>query len=84
MKLVITGATRFIGSTPVSMSEFFYCSIDPRGRRSRLRIESSFGEMSEIVLNRQRALPETAEGLGYRFKYTTVADAVRLLALQAP
>ena len=35
-----------------------------------------FGEMSEILLSSQRALPQAAEAAGFRFRYPELAPAL--------
>jgi uncharacterized protein len=39
------------------------------------------GEMSEILVNGQRAVPEAALKLGYAFKYPELAEGLRALNL---
>jgi NAD dependent epimerase/dehydratase family enzyme len=39
------------------------------------------GEMADMLLNGQRALPAAAQRLGYQFKYPIVAEALKSLDL---
>ena len=39
------------------------------------------GDMADMLLNGQRAMPEAASKLGYSFKYPNLADALKSLKL---
>jgi NAD dependent epimerase/dehydratase family enzyme len=39
------------------------------------------GEMADMLLNGQRAVPEAASKLGHSFKYPNLADALKSLKL---
>jgi uncharacterized protein (TIGR01777 family) len=71
---------------PVTMNEFSKTLGDVLNRPSWARVPPSFlaltlGEMSEMLLNGQRAIPEAALKLGYAFKYPELAEGLRALNL---
>ena len=71
---------------PVTMNEFSKTLGDVLNRPSWARVPPSvlaltLGEMSEMLLNGQRAIPEAALKLGYAFKYPELAEGLRALNL---
>lgn len=81
------GAFNATAPNPVTMNEFSKTLGDVLNRPSWARIPPSvlalmLGEMSEILLNGQRAVPEAALKLGYVFKYPQLAEALRALNLR--
>ena len=71
---------------PVTMNEFSKTLGDVLNRPSWARVPPSvlalmLGEMSEMLLNGQRAVPDAAVKLGYVFKYPALAEALRSLHL---
>ena len=71
---------------PVTMNEFSKTLGDVLNRPSWARVPPSvlalmLGEMSEMLVNGQRAMPEAALKLGYVFKYPQLAEALRALNL---
>ncbi len=71
---------------PVTMEEF--CSVLGKvlNRPSWASVPASaltllLGEMADMVLAGQRALPKGAEKLGYNFRYPTIAEALESLGL---
>jgi hypothetical protein len=68
------------------MNEFCTALGDALNRPSWARVPSSvlaimLGEMSEMLLNGQRALPEASLKSGYVFKYPQLAEALKSLHL---
>lgn len=45
-------------------------------------LKLAFGELAEALLTGQRAMPDDAVGLGYRFKYATLEPALRAALTQ--
>lgn len=71
---------------PVTMNEFSKTLGDVLNRPSWARVPPSLlalmlGEMSEMLVNSQRARPESALKLGYIFKYPQLDEALRALHL---
>jgi uncharacterized protein (TIGR01777 family) len=80
------GAFNATAPTPVTMNEFSKTLGDVLSRPSWARVPPSvltlmLGEMSEMLLNGQRAIPEAALKSGYVFKYPELAEALRALNL---
>ena len=78
----------FNGTAPnaVTMNEFSKTLGEVLSRPSWARVPRSvlavmLGEMSEMLLNGQRAVPDAAVKLGYVFKYPQLAGALRALNL---
>jgi len=80
------GALNGTAPNPVTMNEFSKTLGDVLNRPSWARVPPSvlalmLGEMSEMLLNGQRAVPDAAVKLGYVFKYPALAEALRSLHL---
>ena len=71
---------------PVTMDEFCKALGKVLSRPSWAPVPASLlslilGEMAEMLLTGQRALPQAAEKLGYEFKFRNVAEALQSLKL---
>lgn len=71
---------------PVTMEEFCKALADVLNRPSWAPVPASvltllLGEMAEMLLTGQRALPKAAQDLGYSFRYPTILEALRSLRL---
>lgn len=80
------GAFNLTAPNPVTMKDFSKALGEVLNRVSwaavpAFALSMMLGEMAEMVLQGQRALPEAALKLGYHFKYPTIADALRSLDL---
>jgi uncharacterized protein len=80
------GSFNATAPNPVTMEEF--CSVLGKvlNRPSWASVPASaltllLGEMADMVLAGQRALPKGAEKLGYNFRYPTIAEALQSLGL---
>ncbi|HUF42777.1 MAG TPA: TIGR01777 family oxidoreductase [Verrucomicrobiae bacterium] len=73
-------------ANPVTMAEFSKALGEVLNRPSWASVPPSvlalmLGEMADMLLTGQRALPEAATKLGYKFKYGKITDALRSLKL---
>jgi uncharacterized protein len=80
------GAFNATAPNPVTMSEFSRALGKVLNRPSWAPVPASvlalvLGEMADMLLAGQRALPGAAERLGFRFKYTNVVNALASLEL---
>lgn len=80
------GAFNGTAPNPVTMAEFSKALGDVVNRPSWVSVPPSVlaliaGEMADMLLTGQRALPEAALKLGYRFRYAEIADALGSLQL---
>ena len=80
------GAFNATAPNPVTMKAFSKALGDVLNRPSWVSVPPSalalmVGEMADMLLNGQRAVPEAALQLGYRFKYPVIADALASLRL---
>jgi len=80
------GAFNATAPNPVTMSEFSSALGKALNRPAWAPVPASvltllLGEMAEMLLAGQRALPSSAEQLGFRFKYKNVANALASLEL---
>jgi uncharacterized protein (TIGR01777 family) len=80
------GAFNATASNPVTMEEFAKALGDVLKRPSWVSVPASAlalvaGEMADMLLTGQRALPEAASKLGYVFKYATIRAALESLRL---
>ena len=80
------GAFNGTAPNPVTMNEFSKLLGDVLNRPSWVRVPSSVltamvGEMSDMLLNGQRAVPDAAVKLGYAFNYPHLSEALRSLNL---
>ena len=71
---------------PVTMEEFCKALGKVLKRPSWASVPASvltlaLGEMADMLLTGQRALPETAQKLGYKFKHSTITQALESLVL---
>jgi uncharacterized protein (TIGR01777 family) len=71
---------------PVKMEEFCKALAKVLKRPSWASVPASvltlvLGEMADMLLAGQRALPEAARKLGYNFKYSIITEALESLAL---
>ena len=81
-----SGAYNATAPNPVTMEEFARALGDVLNRPSWLSVPPSAlalitGEMADMLLTGQRAVPEAALKLGYRFKYPFIGDALQSLRL---
>jgi uncharacterized protein (TIGR01777 family) len=81
-----TGPFNATAPNPVTMEEFCKALADVLDRPSWAPVPASvltllLGEMAEMLLTGQRALPKAAEDLGYSFRYPTLGEALRSLRL---
>jgi len=80
------GAFNGTAPNPVTMNEFSKTLGDVLNRPSWARVPPSMlalmlGEMSEMLVNGQRAVPDAALKFGYVFKYPGLSGALRSLNL---
>ena len=80
------GAFNATAPNPVTMDAFSKTLGDALDRPSWASVPPSVlailvGEMADMLLNGQRAMPEAASKLGYNFKYPNLADALKSLKL---
>ncbi len=80
------GAFNGSAPNPVTMSEFSRILGEVLNRPSWASVPPSalsllVGEMADMLLSGQRAVPEAATKLGYSFKYPSLSDALRSLKL---
>jgi uncharacterized protein (TIGR01777 family) len=80
------GAFNATAPNPVTMEEFAKALGDVLNRPSWVSVPPSAlalitGEMADMLLTGQRALPEAAKKLGYVFKYPMIGAALRSLRL---
>jgi uncharacterized protein (TIGR01777 family) len=80
------GAFNATAPNPVTMAGFSKALGDVLNRPSWLSLPPSAlallaGEMAEMLLNGQRAVPEAALKLGYAFKFPEITSALRSLRL---
>jgi len=80
------GAFNATAPNPVTMEQFTKALGEVLNRPSWVSLPPSvlalmLGEMADMLLGGQRAVPEAALKLGYRFKYSTIGEALRSLRL---
>ncbi len=80
------GPVNATAPNPVRMEEFSKALGEVLNRPSWAQVPASalallLGEMADMLLTGQRAMPETALKMGYNFKYTDVTQALRSLGL---
>ncbi|MGH8544779.1 MAG: TIGR01777 family oxidoreductase [Gammaproteobacteria bacterium] len=80
------GAFNATAPNPVTMEEFAKAVGEALNRPSWVSVPPSvlalvLGEMADMLLTGQRAVPEAASKLGYVFKYSKIADALNSLGL---
>jgi uncharacterized protein (TIGR01777 family) len=80
------GAFNATAPNPVTMEEFCQALGKVLNRPAWASVPASaltllLGEMADMVLGGQRALPKAAEKLGYSFKYPIIAQALESLGL---
>lgn len=80
------GAFNATAPNPVTMDEFSAALGKVLNRPSWARVPAAalaiiVGEMSDMLLTGQRALPQAAQKLGYIFKYLTIGEALASLGL---
>lgn len=78
----VTGVLNATGPKPVTNKEFSNILGKVLHRPSFMPIPGftlriAFGEMADMLLSGQRAIPQKALGLGYEFKYKNLEDALR-------
>ncbi len=76
------GAVNATAPEPVRMKEFCAALGKALGRPSWAPVPAfvlrlAFGEMADVLLTGQRAVPSEAERRGYRFRYPTLPEALR-------
>jgi uncharacterized protein (TIGR01777 family) len=80
------GAFNATAPNPVTMEEFSKALGEVLNRPSWVSVPPSVlalmvGEMADMLLTGQRAVPEAALKLGYQFKYPMLGEALRSLHL---
>jgi uncharacterized protein len=80
------GAFNAMAPNPVTMEEFCSALATVLNRPSWAPVPASvltllLGEMAEMLLTGQRAVPKAAQGLGYSFRYSNVLEALKSLRL---
>ena len=80
------GAFNVTAPNPVTMGEFCKALASVLNRPSWAPVPASvltllLGEMAEMLLTGQRAVPKAAQDLGYSFRYPTILEALRSLRL---
>jgi NAD dependent epimerase/dehydratase family enzyme len=80
------GAFNATAPNPVTMEEFSRALGEVLNRPSWASVPPSalallVGEMADMLLNGQRAMPEAALKLGFTFKYPEITGALRSLRL---
>ena len=80
------GSFNTTAPNPVTMEEFCKGLGKVLNRPAWASVPASLltlllGEMADVVLGSQRALPKAAEKLGYNFKYPTITEALESLGL---
>jgi uncharacterized protein (TIGR01777 family) len=80
------GPFNAVAPNPVTMSEFSKSLGKTLNRPSWAPVPAAvlkiaLGEMADMLLNGQRALPQAAEQMGYRFQYTKIDAALASLGL---
>jgi uncharacterized protein len=81
-----TGPFNATAPSPVTMEEFCKALGDVLNRPSWVSVPESaltllLGEMADMLLTGQKAVPQAAQTLGYRFKYPELSGALRSLRL---
>lgn len=81
-KYKISGAINAVAPTPVMNREFARALASALHRPAifpvpEFALRLIFGELSSVLLASQRVVPEVAVKAGYRFKYTSLGDALR-------
>jgi uncharacterized protein (TIGR01777 family) len=85
-KTSAAGAFNLTTPNPLTMEEFCKALGEALNRPSWATVPASvltllLGEMADMLLTGQRALPRAAQDLGYTFKYPKIGDALRSLGL---
>jgi uncharacterized protein len=80
------GAFNATAPNPVTMEEFCSALASVLNRPSWAPVPASvltllLGEMAEMLLTGQRAVPKAAQDLGYSFRYPNISEALRSLRL---
>lgn len=80
------GAFNGTAPNPITMAEFSKSLGAALNRPSWMSVPPSAlalltGEMADMLLTGQRAVPEAALRFGYSFKYSMIAEALRALHL---
>ena len=80
------GAFNATAPNPVTMEEFCSALATVLNRPSWAPVPASvltllLGEMAEMLLTGQRAVPKAAQDLGYSFRYSNVLEALKSLRL---
>ena len=80
------GAFNATAPNPVTMEEFCKALGKVLKRPSWAPVPASaltllLGEMAEMLLTGQKAVPKAAQDLGYRFRYPTILEALQSLRL---
>lgn len=81
-----SGAFNATAPNPVTMAEFSKALGDMLNRPSWMAVPAALlalalGEMADMLVTGQRAIPRAALQLGYHFKYPHLVDALRSLRL---
>ncbi|MET0500362.1 MAG: DUF1731 domain-containing protein, partial [Candidatus Binatia bacterium] len=80
------GAFNGTAPNPVTMEEFCKALGNVLNRPCWAPVPASaltlfLGEMAEMLLTGQRAVPKAAQDLGYRFRYPSILEALQSLGL---
>ena len=80
------GAFNATAPNPVTMEEFCNALASALNRPSWAPMPASvltllLGEMAEMLLTGQRAVPKAAQDLGYSFRYPNILEALQSLRL---
>jgi uncharacterized protein (TIGR01777 family) len=80
------GAFNATAPNPATMEEFCSALASVLNRPSWAPVPASvltlvLGEMAEMLLTGQRAVPKAAQDLGYSFRYSNVLEALKSLRL---
>ncbi len=81
----MSGAVNAVAPCTPTQAEFAHALAASFGRRARLRVphapmRAALGEMAELLLEGQNAVPAAALAAGYRFRHPTIEGAFAELA----
>ena len=84
----LNGPVNAVAPHTPTQAEFALALASSFGRRARLRmpyapLHAMLGEMAELLLEGQNAVPAVALAAGYRFRYPTLEGALAALAANA-
>lgn len=78
----VNGPLNGVSPSPVDNSEFTEVFAKVVGRDALIPVPAiglklAVGEMAEVILSGQKVLPERPRGLGFKFKYTNLEEALK-------